>query len=72
MLENKDFRKRVLGILLDIIAFWAEDRKTRGRTFQVSNEIIASSTLGVVSWWLKEGTPYSPSYMANQIILMFN
>ncbi|WP_312471575.1 TetR/AcrR family transcriptional regulator [Neobacillus sp.] len=70
MLENKDFRKRVFGILLDIVTFWAEDRKERGRSFQVPNEIIASSTLGILSWWLQEGTPYSPSYLANQIILM--
>ncbi|MEH7307249.1 TetR/AcrR family transcriptional regulator [Neobacillus drentensis] len=72
MLENKDFRKRVFSILLDIVTFWADDRKARGRSFQVPNEIIASSTLGIVSWWLQEGTLYSPSYLANQIVLMYN
>jgi len=70
MLENKDFRKRVFGILLDIVTFWAEDRIAKGKSFQVSNEIIAASTLGIVSWWLQEGTPYSPSFLANQIIRM--
>ncbi|MEH7086039.1 TetR-like C-terminal domain-containing protein [Neobacillus drentensis] len=35
------------------------------------NEIIASSTLGIVSWWLQEGTPYSPSYFAQQIFPMY-
>jgi len=71
MLENKDFRKRVFSILLEIITFWAEYRIAKGRSFQVSNEIIASSTLGIISWWLQEGTPYSPNYLANQIILMY-
>ncbi|EKN66628.1 putative TetR family transcriptional regulator [Neobacillus bataviensis LMG 21833] len=70
MLENKDFRKRVLSILLDIVTFWAEDKKAKGGAFKVPNEIIASSTLGIISWWLQEGTPYSPSYLADQIILM--
>ncbi|MGE8203016.1 TetR/AcrR family transcriptional regulator [Heyndrickxia sp. NPDC080065] len=71
MLENKDFRKRVFDILLDIVIFWAEDRKMKGRSFQVSNETIAASTLGILSWWLQEGTPYSPSYLAQQISLMY-
>ncbi|MBO0959313.1 TetR/AcrR family transcriptional regulator [Neobacillus sp. MM2021_6] len=71
MLENKDFRKRVFSILLDIVTFRAEDRKAKGRaTFKVPNEINASATLGIISWWLQEGTPYSPSYLAEQIILM--
>ncbi|MEF2965558.1 TetR/AcrR family transcriptional regulator [Paenibacillus sp. M1] len=72
MLENKDFRRRVYEILLDIITFWAEDRKANGRPFKVPNEIIAASTLGIVSWWLQEGTTYSPSYLANMIISMVN
>jgi DNA phosphorothioation-dependent restriction protein DptG len=70
MLENKEFRKRVFEILIDIITFWSEDRLSKGQSFKVPNEIIASSTLGIVSWWLQKGTPYSPNYLANQIILM--
>ncbi len=65
MLENKDFRKRVFDLLLDIVIFWSENRK--GPSFIVPNEIISSSTLGIISWWLEEGTPYSPIYLANQI-----
>ena len=71
MLENKDFRKRVFAILLDIVTFWDGNRKSKGRSFQVPHEIMASSTLGIVSWWLQEGTPYSPNYLADQIIQMF-
>jgi AcrR family transcriptional regulator len=71
MLENKDFRKRVFRILLDIVTFWGENRAVKGRLYPVPNEIIASSTLGIVSWWLQEGTPHSPNYLAKQIIHMY-
>ncbi|WP_318509181.1 TetR/AcrR family transcriptional regulator [Bacillus sp. T3] len=67
MMENKDFRNRVFKLLLEIIEFWDEHRKEQGRSFNVPNEILASSTLGILSWWLEEGTPYSPSYLAKQI-----
>ncbi|MEH7073868.1 TetR/AcrR family transcriptional regulator [Neobacillus drentensis] len=68
MLENRDFRKRVFAIILEIVSLWEENRKARGRTFKVANEIIVSSTLGIVTWWLEEGTPYSSNYLADQII----
>ena len=70
MLANKDFRKRVFNIILEIVSLWGEDRKSRGRSFKVPNEILVSSTLGIVTWWLEEGTPYSSSYLANQIVQM--
>ncbi|MEH7304984.1 TetR-like C-terminal domain-containing protein [Neobacillus drentensis] len=61
----------MFDLLLDIITFWAEDRKAKWRSFRMPNEIIASSTLGIVSWWLQEGTPYSPSYFAQKIFPMY-
>jgi AcrR family transcriptional regulator len=70
MLENKDFRKRVFAILLEIVSLWGEDRRAKGRSFKVPNEIIVSSTLGIVSWWLEEGMPYSSRYLAKQIVRM--
>ncbi|UNK16057.1 TetR/AcrR family transcriptional regulator [Paenibacillus sp. N3/727] len=72
MLENKAFHDRVFGMLLDIITLWGEERIIKGRPFHVLNEVIASSTLGIVTWWLKERTPYSPNYMAHQITLLVN
>ncbi|WP_019155154.1 TetR/AcrR family transcriptional regulator [Robertmurraya massiliosenegalensis] len=70
MLENHDFRQRMFELLLEIVTLWEKDRLERGKTFHVPNEIIASSTLGIVTWWLREDTPYSPNYLAKQIILM--
>lgn len=70
MLENNDFREKMFQLLLEIITLWEKDRAQRGKSFHVANEIIASSTLGIVSWWVKEDTPYSPNFLAKQIILM--
>lgn len=71
MLENKDFRKRVFAILIDIVTYWSEYRKKKGRSFNVPDEIVAASVLGIVTWWLEEGTPYSPTYLANFIVERF-
>lgn len=54
MLKNQAFYERIFGMLLDIITIWGEERKSKGRPFHVLNEVIASSTLGILSWWLKE------------------
>lgn len=70
MLENRDFRKRLFDILFEIVSPWEEERKAKGRSFQIPLEIISSSTLGIVTWWIQEGMPYSPSYLAKQIVLM--
>ncbi|MFZ7943449.1 MULTISPECIES: TetR/AcrR family transcriptional regulator [Bacillaceae] len=72
MLENKDFRKRVFGILLDIVTISEENRKEKGKSFQLPKEILVSSSLGIITWWIQEGTPYSPSYLAELIIHRFN
>ncbi|MFJ5715982.1 TetR/AcrR family transcriptional regulator [Neobacillus sp. NPDC093127] len=72
MLENKDFRKRVFGILLDIVTYSEENRKAKGKSFQMPKEILVSSSLGIITWWIQEGTPYSPSYLAELIMQRFN
>lgn len=71
MLENKEFRRKVFSVILDIVMYW-EPRRTNKNTSPLPNEIIASSTLGIISWWIEEGTPYSPSYLANLIIQLFD
>jgi hypothetical protein len=70
MLENKEFRHKIFKVILDIVMFWEPHRSSKD-TLQLPNEIIASSTLGIISWWLEEGTPYSPNYLANLIIQLF-
>ncbi|WP_394236270.1 TetR/AcrR family transcriptional regulator [Niallia oryzisoli] len=70
MLENKDFRNRIFNILVEIILIKGEERKAKGNPFQLPTEIMASSTLGIVTWWVQAEMPYSPSFLAKQMILM--
>ncbi|MGG6313684.1 TetR/AcrR family transcriptional regulator [Paenibacillus macerans] len=71
MLENKEFRHRLFAILTDIVSIRRERRKPAEPAKQVPIQIIAASSLGIVTWWIQEGTPYSPSYLANQINQMY-
>jgi AcrR family transcriptional regulator len=71
MLENNDFRKRLFDIIIEIVSTRRETRKVKGHTTQVPIEIIASSTFGIVTWWIQKGMPYSPSYLAEQINLVY-
>ncbi|MFC5402607.1 TetR/AcrR family transcriptional regulator [Cohnella soli] len=71
MLENSVvFRKRMHGVFMNITALGEKRRQEEGRELAVSKEIIASSLLGIVTWWLQEGLPYSPAYLAKQMMLM--
>ncbi|MEN8702328.1 TetR/AcrR family transcriptional regulator [Bacillus infantis] len=71
MLESKDFRSKLFDIITGIISTRRETRKGKGRSPQVPIEIIASSTFGIVSWWIQKGMPYTPGYLAEQINLVF-
>jgi AcrR family transcriptional regulator len=71
MLESKEFRSRLFEIIIGIISARRETRKGKGRSPQVPIEIIASSTFGIVSWWIQKGMPYTPGYLAEQINLVF-
>lgn len=70
MIENKDFRSRLFGMLSEIIAIKRGGSQAKGRE-QVPRDIVAASSLGVVMWWIQEGMPYSPTYLASQILLMY-
>lgn len=72
MFENNDFRIRLFGIIIEIVSIRRETRKVKRHTNQVPIEIIASSTFGIVTWWIQKGMPYSPRYLAEQINLVFN
>jgi len=67
MLEHKDFRKRLFEIVVEIISIRRQKRKGKGPSVQVPIEIVASSTFGIITWWIRAGTPYSPQYLAKQI-----
>ena len=37
----------------------------------VSVEVIASSLLGIIMWWIKDGIQFSSEYIADQITAMY-
>ncbi|MBM6996081.1 TetR/AcrR family transcriptional regulator [Paenibacillus sp. DXFW5] len=71
LMENKEFRHRLFAMLTDIVSIRRERRKLADPAKQVPIQIVAASSLGIVSWWIEEGTPYSPSYLADQINQMY-
>jgi AcrR family transcriptional regulator len=70
MLEkNSHFQARMFGVIIDIISLGSDSRKAAGQTETVPIEILAASFLGVLTWWLREGMPYTPNYLAEQLSL---
>lgn len=76
--------RKLLAILFDHKSFEAslfiflkrliETRRTKQlkevSSTHVSIEIRASSIMGIIMWWIKDGIQYSSEYVANQITLL--
>ncbi|MFJ7859712.1 TetR/AcrR family transcriptional regulator [Peribacillus sp. NPDC097206] len=69
LFAHPDFKKKLHMILKDSIAI----KRVRDRTKEVtlSMDILASSILGVIMWWLKDGVHFSSEYIAKQIIELY-
>ncbi|MFJ7678393.1 TetR/AcrR family transcriptional regulator [Peribacillus sp. NPDC046944] len=69
LFAHPGFKKKLHMILKDSIAI----KRVRDRTKEValSMDILASSILGVIMWWLKDGVHFSSEYIANQIIELY-
>lgn len=58
-------------ILKDSIVIQREKQDTVPTEITLSMDILASSILGVIMWWLKDGVHFSSEYIANQIIELY-
>jgi hypothetical protein len=58
-------------ILKDSIVIKAERENTGTTEITLSMDILASSILGIIMWWLKDGIHFSSEYIANQIIELY-
>ncbi|MFJ7832412.1 TetR/AcrR family transcriptional regulator [Peribacillus sp. NPDC097284] len=69
LFAHPGFKKKLHMILKDSIAI----KRVRDRTKEVtlSMDILASSILGVIMWWLKDGVHFSSEYIAKQIIELY-
>lgn len=69
--EHVGFKKQLHIILKESVLI---DRHKNPETaaINLSNDIIASSLLGIIMWWLKDGVDFSSEYIANQIIELYS
>ncbi|WP_058303225.1 TetR/AcrR family transcriptional regulator [Gorillibacterium timonense] len=70
LVEHKGFKNRLSNLLKTIIE---KRREARNITIKevASVDIVASSLLGIIMWWITEGIQYNAEYIAGQITLMY-
>lgn len=68
LFEHPGFNKKMHMTLKDLIVI---QRKSKGSDSTLSMDILASSILGILMWWLRNGVHFSSEYIANQIIELY-
>jgi len=68
LFEHPGFNKKMHMTLKDLIVI---QRKSEGADSTLSMDILASSTLGILMWWLRNGVHFSSEYIANQIVELY-
>ncbi|MGG0171707.1 TetR/AcrR family transcriptional regulator [Paenibacillus dokdonensis] len=71
LVEHPGFKNHLSNLLKKTIEKRREARNINTTKSVASVDIVASSLLGVMMWWIKEGTEYSAEYIADQITLMY-
>ncbi|MGE7111545.1 TetR/AcrR family transcriptional regulator [Lysinibacillus sp. NPDC047702] len=68
LFEHPGFKRKFHSMLTDLIVI----RRERDFTEKtLSMDILASSVLGIIMWWLKDGIHFSSEYIADQIIELY-
>jgi len=67
LFEHSGFKKKLHMILRDSIVLQNEGKGTD----LLSKDILASSLLGIIMWWLKDGVHFSSEYIANQMMELY-
>ncbi|MFF2175632.1 TetR/AcrR family transcriptional regulator [Lysinibacillus sp. NPDC058147] len=69
LFEHPGFNKKMHMTLKDLIVI---QRKSEGvDSTTLSMDILASSILGIIMWWLRNGVQFSSEYIATQIIELY-
>ena len=71
LFEHPGFKKKMHMILKDFIVIQREREGTVTTEITLSMDILASSILGIIMWWLKDGVHFSSEYIANQMIELY-
>lgn len=71
LFEGPRFKAKMHEVIKEFIQ---QRRNTRGiekSDSLVSLDLLAASLMGVILWWIKDGTYFSSEYIAHQISLMY-
>ncbi|TCJ02639.1 TetR/AcrR family transcriptional regulator [Cytobacillus praedii] len=66
LFEEKAFQKKLHNFIVDFVQARRDLRKIVTED-AVSKDIIASSILGILMWWIRDGKHYSSEYIAQQL-----
>lgn len=71
LFEGPRFKEKMHEVIKEFIQ---ERRNSRGIVETdnlVSLDLLAASLMGIILWWIKDGTYFSSEYIASQISLMY-
>ncbi|MGE7667191.1 TetR/AcrR family transcriptional regulator [Ureibacillus composti] len=71
LFEHQGFKKKLHMILRDSIVIQRFSEGSNSKEITFSMDILASSILGIIMWWLNDGIDFSSEYIANQIIELY-
>ncbi|MFS0783189.1 TetR/AcrR family transcriptional regulator [Bacillus sp. 1P06AnD] len=71
LFEHPGFKKKLHMFLKETIFIQSVGEEMNNKNIILSMDIIASSILGIIMWWLKDGVHFSSEYIANQIIELY-
>ncbi|MDU1848203.1 MAG: TetR/AcrR family transcriptional regulator [Niallia nealsonii] len=71
LFEHSGFKKKLQMILKDSIVIQRVREDSESLETTLSLDILASSTLGIIMWWLKDGVHFSSEYIADQMIKLY-
>lgn len=71
LFAHPGFKKKLHMILKESIVINRVRAHSLSKEITLSMDILASSILGIIMWWLKDGVHFSSEYIAQQIIELY-
>lgn len=71
LFEGPQFKKKLHELLKEFVKNRRDARGLKNQDHLVSVDLLAASLLGIIRWWIKEGSHFSSEYITNQISLMY-
>jgi len=71
LFEHPGFKKKLHMVLRDSFILQHEANEIDTSKKNLSMDIFAASTLGIIMWWIKDGNQHSSEYIASQMIELY-